>query len=68
MYYGGADPDYDADAVVDSYDSYIENHLMGMWVQEATNSPWDSQPATHDLEKKRFRGSLEHFSEYAISW
>jgi hypothetical protein len=68
MYYGGADPDYNVDAFVNSYDSYIETDLMGMWVQETSTSPWNSQSATHNLEKKMFRGHLEHFSEYAISW
>lgn len=68
MWYGGADPDYDSDSDVDSYDSYIEADLLGMWVQEITTDPWDVQSSTHDIEKKKFKGFLEHFSEYAISW
>jgi hypothetical protein len=68
MYYGGADPDFNADAVVNGDDSYIETDLLGMWVHETTDNPWDVQNATHDLGKKLFKGYLEHFSEYAISW
>jgi hypothetical protein len=68
MFYGGADPDYNVDAVVNSYDTYIETDLMGMWVKTAPTTPWGLLSATHDLEKKVFKGHLEHFSEYAISW
>ena len=66
--YRHADPDYNNDGVVNGDDAYVESNLLDMWVQEDPNDPWVSVFSYQSTYLKRFFGTLEHFSEYAISW
>jgi len=68
MWYKGTDDDYDDDADIDSDDSYIQNNLLSVYVQEDPNNPWSSLSTQHQLTDRLFYGVLEHFSGYAISW
>lgn len=68
VWYTEADPDLDASGVVDATDDYIEQTLLGVWVQESADQPWSPVPATQYLPGKMFVASLGHFSDYAISW
>lgn len=68
MWYGGANHDFNADGVVDSQDSYIQQHLLGMAWTEGGDNPWGVISAEHSLSYERFTAYLQHFSGYAISW
>jgi hypothetical protein len=68
VWYTGADPDFDGSGSVDSTDAYIEQSLLGVWVQEFADDPWSHVPATHYIPGKLFSADLGHFSDYAISW
>ena len=49
-------------------DAYIEQNLLGVWVQEFASAPWSPVTATQYLPGKMFSASLGHFSDYAVSW
>lgn len=68
IWYTGADPDYDANGVVDGTDGYIEDSLLGLWVQERSTDPWLNVAAVHTKAQKQFVANLLHFSGYALSW
>ncbi len=68
VWYAEANPDFDASGVVDSTDAYIEQHLLGVWVQESAADPWNLVTATQYLPGKLFSAALSHFSDYAVSW
>ena len=68
IWYTGADPDYDGNGVVDARDAYIEDKLLGLWVQERGTDPWVSVAAVHAKAQKQFVANLLHFSGYALSW
>lgn len=68
VWYTDANPDFDASGVVDSTDAYIEQTLLGVWVQEFASDPWSPVTASQYVPGKLFSASLSHFSDYAISW
>ncbi len=68
MWYGGADGDLNGDGVVDGSDAYIESQLLGLWYREGAVDPWIKISATQSLADKCFTSTLQHFSEYAVTW
>lgn len=68
VWYTDANPDFDASGAVDSGDAYIEQNLLGVWVQEFASAPWSPVTATQYLPGKMFSANLGHFSDYAVSW
>jgi hypothetical protein len=68
VWYTGADPDFDASGAVDGDDRYIEEELLGVWVQELATDPWALVSAVQSIPNKLFTGSLGHFSDYSIAW
>ena len=66
--YTGADPDFDASGAVDGTDSYIEQELLGVWVQEVVGGPWTAVATTHSVPTKLFAANLGHFTDYSMSW
>lgn len=68
MWYGGANGDLNGDGVVDGSDEYVESQLLGMWYREDLVDPWTRISAAQSLSDKSFTVTLQHFSEYAVSW
>jgi hypothetical protein len=68
IWYGGADPDFNGDGVVDHEDERIERELLKLWYQKEYGGPWHEMVATHSVAEKRFTVNLLHFSGYAVSW
>lgn len=68
MWYTGADPDFDGDGDVDDLDAYIQESLLGLWLQVTAADPWEAILATHSLSDRRFTAILQHFSGYAVAW
>ncbi len=68
VWYADADPDFDASGAVDSQDAYIEQNLLGMWVQESAADPWNAVTAVQSVPYKLFTANLGHFSDYSVSW
>jgi hypothetical protein len=68
IWYGGADPDFNGDGVVDREDERIERELLKFWYQDEHGGPWRAMKAKHSTKKKHFKVKLPHFSGYAVSW
>jgi hypothetical protein len=68
IWYGGADPDFNGDGVVDHEDARIERGRLKLWSQDEHGGPWHEMAATHSAAEKRFTVRLPHFSGYAVSW
>jgi hypothetical protein len=68
IWYGGADPDFNGDGVVDREDRRIERELLKFWYQDEHGGPWRAMKAKHSTKKKHFKVKLPHFSGYAVSW
>jgi hypothetical protein len=68
IWYGGADPDFNGDGVVDKEDERIERELLKFWHQDEHGGPWHAMKAKHSTKKKHFKVKLPHFSGYAVSW
>lgn len=68
IWYADASPDLDSDGAVDTTDGYIEQTLLGVWVQESSSDPWSPVAASQYLPGKWFSANLAHFSDYAVSW
>ncbi len=68
IWYTDANPDFNASGTVDSTDAYIEQTLLGVWVQESAADPWNQVTATQYVPGKLFSADLSHFSDYAVSW
>jgi hypothetical protein len=68
VWYTDANPDFDGSGAVDSTDAYIEQTLLGIWVQESASDPWGQIPATQYIPRRMFSASLGHFSDYAVAW
>ena len=66
--YRAAGLDLNADGTVNGTDYYIENNMLGVWMQEHAGEPWVLMPAEHDADDKEFEVELRHFSGYAVSW
>lgn len=65
--YEAAGLDLNVDGSVNAFDDYIEQNLLGIWMQEHPGDPWVFLEE-HDHSGKKFEVILEHFSEYAVSW
>jgi len=68
IWYTGANGDLNGDGVVDSVDATIESQLLGLWYQEGSGTPWAPIPATRSPEDRSFTASLQHFSDYEVSF
>jgi hypothetical protein len=68
VWYTDANPDFDASGTVDVTDAFIEQALLGVWVQESSDDPWSLVSATQFVPGKMFSADLGHFSDYAVSW
>jgi len=68
VWYTDANPDFDANGAVDAGDTYIEQSLLGVWVQELSTEPWSAVAATQYVPGRMFSADLGHFSDYAVSW
>lgn len=68
VWYADANPDFDANGTVDATDTYIEQSLLGVWVQELSTEPWNPVTAVQYVTGKMFNADLGHFSDYAVSW
>ncbi len=66
--YKAAGLDLNADGAVNYTDKYIENNLLGIWMQEQVGDPWEFIPGDHNADAKEFEVFLDHFSGYAVSW
>ncbi|MBI4499972.1 MAG: hypothetical protein HY700_02305 [Gemmatimonadetes bacterium] len=68
VWYTGANRDFDANGIIDDADSYIEQALLGVWVQEQVGDPWIAVPAGKNLSGRLLAANLKHFSGYTVSW
>ncbi|HEY2824766.1 MAG TPA: hypothetical protein VGI83_04405 [Gemmatimonadales bacterium] len=68
IWYGGSNPDFNSDGVVNWLDNLIEQNLLHVWCQEDVLDPWRLVSAVHNLLDKSFTVPLGHFSGYAVSW
>jgi len=68
MFYGGTNPDFNGDGLVNFLDDYIEQFLLGMYTRPTPEDPWDLLSALQNLNLKRFSANIRHFCDYAVSW
>ena len=68
VWYGGTNPDFNGDGVVNFLDRYIENVLLGVYTRSTPDDPWISLPSIQSLLFQRFTVNLRHFCGYAVDW
>jgi hypothetical protein len=68
IWYTGASSDFDGNGVIDSADDYIEESLLGVWVQEHPDDPWAPVQGSKFPSSRLLVANLKHFSGYTISW
>ena len=68
VWYGGTNPDFNLDGVVNWLDRLIENQLLGLSTRLDADDPWDLLSALQSLLAKQFTASLLHFCGYAVDW
>ena len=68
MWYDNANGDFNGDGLVDKYDWYIENNLLGMWHHQTDSDPWSPITSTSSVDQKRVTAPIHHFSGFAVSW
>jgi hypothetical protein len=68
VWYGGTDPDFNGDGVLNWLDNYIENVLLGLYTRQDPDDDWSPLSAVQSLLAKRFTASLLHFCGYAVDW
>ena len=68
VWYGGTNPDFNGDGVVNFLDDQIENLLLGLATRQNPGDDWDVLSALQSLLAKRFTASLLHFCGYAVEW
>lgn len=66
MWYENADPDLNADGVVDATDQWLEQQIA-VW-GHAVNTRWVRLPSDNNTTLPSVSTVLRHFSEYAVSW
>jgi hypothetical protein len=64
LWYTGANPDLDANGILNGVDEQIRRTRLGLWVQKYSGDPWDGVRAVHSLDDKLFSAGLRHFSKY----
>lgn len=65
MWYGSADPDLNADGVVNHSDDQLRAQI-GMWTRNA--GPWRKVLSRIEPGEPFVYGTVRHFSQYAVSW
>jgi hypothetical protein len=68
MFYGGTNPDFNGDGIVNFLDDYIEQFLLGMYTRPTPEDAWEPLSALQSLILKRFSANIRHFCGYAVSW
>lgn len=68
VWYGGTDPDFNGDGLVNFLDSYIEQFLLGLWTRPDPDDDWEPLSAVQSLLAKGFTANLLHFCGYAVEW
>jgi hypothetical protein len=66
FWYQNADPDFNADGRVDAMDAQLAQQLA-VWGR-AGGRRWTALPSTVDPTLPSVSTSVQHFSEYAVSW
>ena len=66
FWYQNADPDFNADGRVDAMDAQLAQQLA-VWGR-AAGRRWTMLPSTVDPTLPSVSTSVQHFSEYAVSW
>jgi hypothetical protein len=66
FWYQNADPDFNADGRVDAMDAQLAQQLA-VWGR-AGGRRWTVLPSTVDPTSPSVSTSVQHFSEYAVSW
>jgi len=66
FWYQNADPDFNADGVVDATDAQLAQQIA-VWGR-AGGRRWTALPSTVDPTLPSVSTSVQHFSEYAVSW
>ena len=67
MWYENANPDLNADGVVNAADAALTAQLA-LWTRQATPSPWQKLGSGVEPTQPFVYSTLRHFSQYAVSW
>lgn len=67
VWYGNANPDLNADGVVDGADAELAD-LIAIWGRPARPAPWMKTVSQTLTGEQWVVGAIRHFSEYAVSW
>jgi hypothetical protein len=67
VWYGNANPDLNADGVVDGADAELAD-LIAIWGRPAKPAPWMKTMSKTLTGEQWVLGAIRHFSEYAVSW
>jgi hypothetical protein len=67
VWYGNANPDLNADGVVDGADAELAD-LIAIWGRPARPAPWMKTMSQTLTGQQWVLGAIRHFSEYAVSW
>ena len=68
MWYDQANGDFNADGVVNKYDWYIEQNMLGVWYQQTEYDAWSAIASERLASDQRVTAPIYHFSRYAVSW
>ena len=67
VWYGNANPDLNADGVVDGTDAELAEQIA-IWGRPAKPAPWMKTMSKTLTGPQWVFGPIRHFSEYAVSW
>jgi hypothetical protein len=67
VWYGNANPDLNADGVVDAADAELAD-MIAIWGRPAKPAPWMKTVSQTLTGQQWVVGAIRHFSEYAVSW
>jgi hypothetical protein len=67
IWYGNANPDLNADGVVDGADAELAEQIA-IWGRPARPAPWMKTMSKTLTGQQWVMGAIRHFSEYAVSW
>jgi hypothetical protein len=67
LWYGNANPDLNADDVVDATDQTLAKQLA-VWSQTRKTQPWLKLASKNNMSRQFVAAPLYHFSEYAVCW
>ncbi len=67
VWYGNANPDLNADGVVDAADAELAEQIA-IWGRPAKPAPWMKTMSKTLTGQQWVVGPIRHFSQYAVSW